>query len=283
MEGKECCLGARLLGSSEGRKGARNLRFLCSSADHLLWPRFSHLYKGPSWFSREGAKGPGKASSHLPPQGPWPLSEAPACSRPARVLCHSPRNPALLLLGPTPGYILPGPYLQGPGAPGPLFALGRGTCWADVGFPRPPNQHSQTREGAPWRPLLRADGKGGAKYRVDPHCGFRPMQCATAAGRCTSVCGVGWGQGVEWEDCHTEVPCVQTGGSEVGNGFCLQRFTRAGPRTSMDIGLHPGATTFLPRDFGYQRGSFLSLFPHLYNGNNSLRLIELSRGFNECP
>lgn len=51
------------------------------------------------------------------------------------------------------------PLSQGPRAPGPLFALGRGTCWADVGFPRPPSQRSQTWEGAPWRLLLKAGGK----------------------------------------------------------------------------------------------------------------------------
>lgn len=110
--------------------------------------------KGRRQGPRESERSPAPTGSMAALRGPGRLASG------ARPMPLSPEPCALLLFGPNAGYILPGPYLQGPGAPSPLFALGRGTCWADVGFPRPPSQHSQTREGAPWRPLLRAGGKG---------------------------------------------------------------------------------------------------------------------------
>lgn len=118
-------------------------------------------------------------SAHLlPPQGPWSRSEAPvAHSLPSgRVQCCCRQNPVHSCSGPSSRQIYPAqPYLQGPGAPGPLFALGRGTCWADVGFPRPPSQRSQTREGAPWRLVLTARGK--LRRRVASSSAFWPSHC----------------------------------------------------------------------------------------------------------
>lgn len=118
-------------------------------------------------------------SAHLlPPQGPWSAPRPPSLTHcplgassaaVARTLC----TPAP---GPSSRQIYPAqPYLQGPGAPGPLFALGRGTCWADVGFPRPPSQRSQTREGAPWRLVLTARGK--LRRRVASSSAFWPSHC----------------------------------------------------------------------------------------------------------
>lgn len=137
----------------------------------------------------------------------------------ARPVPLSPEPCALLLLGPPrTRYILPGPYLQGPGTPGPLFALGRGTCWADVGFPRPPSQRFQTRAGAPWRLVLTAGGKW--RRQVASSSAFWPSHCSSPIlpahrkGARPSPDACGWAVRVSrraraWVCCkdnHTEAP-----------------------------------------------------------------------------
>lgn len=68
--------------------------------------------------------------------------------------------------GPSCGYIPGWSYLQGSGAPGRLFALGRNTCWADVGFPRPLGRQSQVR-----RPLAASpENRRGTKAQSAELC-----------------------------------------------------------------------------------------------------------------
>ena len=160
---------ARQPGSPEGRTGTRSPRFLCSSAGSLPGPQFPHLYNGnPSGLSRGVVKGGGRVSAHLlPVQGPWArwglTHRLPGASNAAVPgTLRSPASWPWCRIYPDPG------LSPRPRGSRPLFALGRGTCEADVVFPRPPNQRSQIREDAPWRCLLRAGGKCRLQARIAP-------------------------------------------------------------------------------------------------------------------
>lgn len=178
MEGQEAqwFLCARLPGSSEGEGESGLAGSFVAQRAAFLSLTFPICTMGVFLDSRGVSSGPqeGERSPAAPTRsiaalrGPCPLGASSAAV--PRTLC----TPAP---GPSSRQIYPArPYLQGPGGPGPLFALGRGTCWADVGFPRPPSQRSQTREGAPWRLVLTAGGKW--RRQVASSSAFWPSHCS---------------------------------------------------------------------------------------------------------
>lgn len=161
MEGKEvrCLLDIRLPGSSKGRKGAESEVPLQLSEP----PSWALLLPSVQWETFVICKGPreGECSPAAPTGSMTTFRSPPGRSLTAlwvRLVLLSSEPCSLLPQGPRAGYILPG-LISSPRGSRPAVCSVRGTCWADVGFPRPPSQRSQTLKGAPWLLLLRAGGK----------------------------------------------------------------------------------------------------------------------------
>lgn len=187
---------------------------------------------------------------------PWALAHHPLGASNATVLgtlrTSAPR-PAL-------GYMLDRPYLQGPGAPSPLFALGRDTCWAGVDFPDYIAAAATSRRAPPGglsrEPAENPGSKSGLQGLVDystTHCPTRSTLDAVllcrlwVGGACLNI-----GAGLRATQTAAQKLLCAEGRGRDGTSFCLRHWpggSREHRARSLDPRTRAACDPNLPRPF----------------------------------